>query len=278
MRQANGTHHICIFIDGLYEISEDPETMVAVIRTLQSAEVKVCLSSRPDRLYTDAFSSCAKHRLQDLTEPDIRSYVSKKLQPFIRTDSTNEVSKLLNSIVHKAQGVFIWVQLVVKALIKGLQNNDTLEQLQSRVESTPSDIKALYANMLSKINVAYRRDAARLFQMALAGLTESLLNVTLALYKVYEHKPDMSIHKILGYCRLTQERMPTICAGLLEVHLDEKDSIKLHSRVLTLPTGYNCSPETDEISLHERCAHVNFIHRPLSIFSADARRDNNSWR
>ena len=266
MRRAKGNCHICIFIDGLDEISGDSEGVIAAVQNMQSAGVKVCLSSRPDRSYVEAFHSCAKLRLQDLTEPDIRTYVSDKLQPFLPTEFAIEVSDIMDSLVAKAQGVFIWVQLVVKALVKGLQNNDTLEQLQSRVESTPSDIEALYANMLSKIDVAHRRDAARLFQMALAGLTRSLLDVTLVLYKVYEIRSETTILKILSYCRLTQDRIPTICAGLLEVHLDDEDSAGFNDRLLTFPAGYNCSAEKDEISVHERCAHVNFIHRTAVDF------------
>lgn len=273
MRRAKGSCHICVFIDGLDEISGDPEALIAAIKSMQSAEIKVCLSSRPDYLYTDAFSWCAKLRLQDLTEPDIRTYVSDRLQPFVRRESPHEVSDLMNSIVLKAQGVFLWVELVVIALIRGLRNNDTLEQLELRVNSMPSDIEALYAKMLSSIEVNYRRDAARLFQMALAGLTGSLLDVTLALYEVYERESDISIQKAQKYCRLTQDKLPTICAGFLEVHLDDEDSAGLYGRgMLSLPAGYNSSPERDETSIHERRAHIGFIHRTAVEFFGQSKQ------
>ena len=63
-----------------------------------------------------------------------------------------------------------------------------------------------------------------------------------------------------------QEKIPTICAGLLEVHLDDKDSTGVCSRFLTMPAGYDCFPEKAEMSLHERCANINFIHRTAVEF------------
>lgn len=278
MGQVQETCRICIFIDGLDEISGDSEAVLTAVERLQSADVKVCLSSRPDRSYVEAFRSCAMLRLQDLTEPDIRSYVSDKLQPFMPTEFAVEISYIMNSIVLKAQGVFLWVELVVKALLQGLKNKDTLKQLKTRVESLPSDIEALYSKMLSNINVAYCKHAARLFQMALAGLTGSLLDVALALYAVFDRRVEMTIYDLIHYSRLTEERIPTICAGFLEVHLEDKDSkgrsgkFRSDHYYLSLPIGYNCSLESADVSFYERYARVDFIHRTAVDFLRENRQ------
>ena len=120
IRQAQETCHICIFIDGLDEISEEPDVAIVAIKKMQSASTKICISSRPHRSYTDAFESFAKLRLQDLTEPDIRRYVVDKLQSSLPTESEDGISPILNLVVWKAQGVFLWVKLVVNELINGL--------------------------------------------------------------------------------------------------------------------------------------------------------------
>ena len=268
MRVAQKLCHMCIFIDGLDEISGDPNLLIEMIKSVHSGTVKVCLSSRPDRSYTDAFESCTKLRLQDLTEPDIRTYVQDKLQ----IESAHDVSKVLDSVVSKANGVFIWVQLVVKTLVNGLQNDDSLEQLQIRVESIPSDIEDMYARMLSKIEDCYRPEAALLFQLAITNLSESLLDVALALCKNFDHISDMSVGDALHSCRRTQERIPTVCAGLLEVHLEDKDSakgkgeLKMLEGYLTLPCRYTSSSEATEISYYERHARVAFLHRTAIDF------------
>ncbi len=272
MRLAQEMCHICIFIDGLDEISGDPDALIAMIRNLQSASVKVCLSSRPDRAYNDAFKSYPMLRLQDLTEEDIKTYVSDKLNPFLPSESSGGLSKVLGSVTRGAQGVFLWVELVVKSLIRGLQNDDSFEQLEARVDSTPSDIEALYAKMLSDIDVAYRPEAAVLFRMALNDMTGSLLNVSLTLCKAFECISEMSIVKALGFSIRTQARIPTVCAGLLEVHVKYGDYksgmgfVAPEAHHLTLRHRYECSPEMDKLSLLERHAPITFIHRTAIDF------------
>ncbi len=273
MRQAQGATRMCMFIDGLDEISGEPDVAIDVIKNMLSVDVKVCLSSRPDRSYTEAFSSCSTLRLQDLTERDIRRYVLDRLQPWLRTKSANDVSEVLSSVAWKAQGVFLWVELVVKDLIRGLKNDDTLEQLQARVRSTPSDIEALYAKMLSKIEVVYRRDAARLFRMVLKRGTHSLLDVVLALNNKFDQVSEISVQKALSFSDETEKRLPTICAGLLEVvHRKVEDSragweiSEFMNFDLSLPIRHACSSETAQMSILERYRCVTFIHRTALDF------------
>jgi predicted ATPase len=84
-------------------------------------------------------------RLQDLTHDDIRLYVNNKL-----TDNTQmqelcvedpaEAPKLVDEIVHKAQGVSLWVKLVVRSLMDGLTNGDHILDLQGRLREFPSEL------------------------------------------------------------------------------------------------------------------------------------------
>ena len=268
--------HTCIFIDGLDEVSGDPDTLIAMIDNLQSAKVKLCLTSRPDRSYTDAFSSYAMLRLQDLTEPDIRTYVWDELQPLLPADSSGTVSKICDNVVTKAQGVFLWVRLVVKGLIRGLKNDDNLDQLRIRVASLPSDIEALYIQMLDNIEIAHRPEAALLFSMALAGLTKSLMDVTFALSKEVYHMSTETLQDIMSRCIRTRQRMPTVCAGLLEFHLgklaESKHQVHFNQPCLTLPFRYISSVQTPELTLYERYAHVGFLHRTASDFLRDSKQ------
>lgn len=282
--QALGLCRLCIFIDGLDEIKGDPDMMISLITTIKSADVKFVLSSRPDRSYTEAFGSFAMLRLQDLTELDIREYVWERLEQWLHTESADDVSSVLNSIVLKAQGVFLWVELVVKTLIKGLENKDPIEQLQRRVELTPSGINALYAKMLSNIDVVYHPEAARLFQMALANLTRSLLNVALLLYEGFDRVPEISVQKALQWSGLTEKRIPTICAGLLEVYREDRDSAKgdghfrYQDHYLSLPIRYTCSSATADVSFYERYVHVGFIHRTAVEFLRQSKQAQRFWK
>ncbi len=271
IRLAQEICHICIFIDGLDEISGDPNALITMISNVRSASVKVCLSSRPDRAYTNAFKSYPMLRLQDLTDKDIRTYVSDKLKPLLPLESSGGLSNVLCSVTMRAQGVFLWVELVVKSLMRGLQNDDSFEQLEARVNSTPSDIEALYAKMLSDIDVAHRPEAAVLFQMALNDMTQSLLNVSLALCKAFDCVFETSAVKALEFSHRTEARIPTVCAGLLEVGIHGDSGkhevfIAPEDHHLTLPHRYKCSTEMDKLLFFERHVHVTFIHRTAIEF------------
>jgi hypothetical protein len=269
MGQLQQSCRICIFIDGLDEFIGDGEALIEMLKMLQSSELKLCLSSRPHRSYNDAFGSFAKLKLQDLTEADMRIFVSDKLQvPRLAIRSEN-VAEIIDTILGKAEGVFLWVDLVVKEVLKGLKNGDSLSQLDERLRLLPSDIEGFYAHMLGNIDKIYQKEAADLFQMALVDLTGSLLNVSLVLYKAFEQVPRMSIQDAIKHCDLTNKRIPTICAGLLEIHIDKEQS-EAHwegnPSYLCPPIRYGLSDELAEMSLYESSHHVHFIHRTFFDF------------
>ncbi|KAF6830555.1 small S protein [Colletotrichum plurivorum] len=56
-----------------------------------------------------------------------------------------------------AEGVFFWVFLVVKSLLKGLSYNDDLESLQQRVSEFPKDLDKFFKRMLDSIDGVHKR-------------------------------------------------------------------------------------------------------------------------
>lgn len=262
---------ICVFIDGLDEFSGDQDVLMRLIGKVQTADVKVCLSSRPYRSYREAFGSTAKLQLQDLTESDIKRYVSDKLHPLVKENSAKDIYYTFETIVYKAEGVFLWVELVVKDLIKGLKNDDTLEQLQERLELMPSDIEDLYAHMLSKIDKVYQTQAAKLFQMALLNLTGSLFTLALALFGRFNQVFDIGLSDTISYSEEAKRKIPTICGGLLEHRSRELLEHRSRERVrgtfrnadpsLSLVLPYAKSSELAEVEFLLNRTYVDFIHR-----------------
>ena len=265
LRQVQEVCRICVFVDGLDEFSGDQDMLIKLIGKVQTADVKVCLSSRPYRSYSEAFGSWPKLQLQDLTESDIKIYVSNKLDPFVKTNYRKGVYDIFDTVVYKAKGVFLWVELVVKDLIKGLKEDDTLEQLQERLELMPSGIEDLYAHMLSKIDKVYRTQAAKLFQMALSDLTKSLFTFALALFGRFDKVSDVCLSDTLSCIKEARNKIPTICAGLLEVHVwGERvrgGTFRSADPSLSLVIQYDESSELAEVKLFQNHASVDFIHR-----------------
>jgi len=159
---------ICLFLDGLDEC-RDGEDLVEFVEELAGmARLKICVSSRPEQLYLDAFSDKPKLRVQDLNRNDIYTVINEKFtsNPKVgRMAAKNPATldQLATSIERKAEGVFLWVHLAIKSLLRGFRNRDTLEILQRRLEELPDDIYGLYRNMLQrtgKDNVLYTQQAA----------------------------------------------------------------------------------------------------------------------
>lgn len=161
---------LCLFIDGLDEFDGDHEEMSELFKNITSANVKVCLSSRPWVVFEECFRGLPSLRLQDLTRPDIEIYVEKLLagnpafrrlavgHPLLTTAFTEE-------IVEKADGVFLWVVLVVRSLLNGIRNRDAILDLQLRLHRIPGELEPLYSHLLSLIEPEYLPWASRIFQI-----------------------------------------------------------------------------------------------------------------
>ncbi|KAI0183619.1 hypothetical protein EV127DRAFT_446473 [Xylaria flabelliformis] len=175
-----GDHRLLIFIDGLDEYSGEHDDLVSMIKALGTASnVKVCVSSRPWLAFSDAFSASPwKLYLQDLTKSDIRIFIHDKLEAhayFRRLSTRNQVAaeNLVTQITTRAQGVFLWVYLVVRSLVRGLTNADTIRDLQRRVDEVPQQLEDFFARILDSIDPFYMSRTARIF-LVLAHARSSL--------------------------------------------------------------------------------------------------------
>ena len=75
--------------------------------------------------------------------------------------------ELVEEVVSKAQGVFLWVFLVVRSLITGLTNADRITDLRRRLSLLPSDLESYFAHILATIDKFYEQQTAQTFQIAL---------------------------------------------------------------------------------------------------------------
>lgn len=161
---------ICLFIDGLDEYAGDHAELVKIIRRMAASDnIKVCASSRPWLDFYDAFGGSQwKLYLQDFTQQDIRQFVQDNLLDdlrFNKLQQRNKVAadKLASEITKRASGVFLWVFLVVRSLLRGLRNEDDISDLQRRLRELPSDLQEYFDRMLVTIEDVYKERAARLF-------------------------------------------------------------------------------------------------------------------
>lgn len=202
--------------------------------TLQGLQgVKLCVSSRPEQAYLHASSRVPKLRLQDLNEADIRLFIQHELvnNPNVQSltsDSREASQKIIPTLQAKAQGVFLWVRLVVKSLLRGLRHRDTIADLLKRVDRLPEDIDELYSYSLQRLGgdeEMYAREAAVFYELAKRGgltlLESCLINSPQLRHKYF----DLSTYATTQQRRIGRDidgdlistRINVYSAGLLEV-------------------------------------------------------------
>ncbi len=165
------TFGFCFFIDGLDEYDGDHEKMADYFSDLSSLPyIKFCITSRPLIVFKDSFATSPALRLQDLTSKDIEIYVKDKLNGHKRmkvltVKDPRSSNYLVHELIQKAEGVFLWVNLVVTTLLKGLGQRDGLPQLWKRLIFFPSELEQLYGHMLNLIDPIYMAEGARLFRI-----------------------------------------------------------------------------------------------------------------
>lgn len=227
----------CLFVDGLDEYDGDHETIAEFFKSIAALpNVKVCISSRPYLVYEDTFKGSPSLRLQDLTFQDIELYTIEKLQKNSRfqklaIEEPEQAPILIREIVMKANGVFLWVTLVVDSLLAGLRNRDDLSVLQQRLRALPADLEHLYEHMLKvRIESVYESQSSRIFQLVQA-VDEPLTVLSLALAldeklhkTIYTREEPLNGTEISEKCDTMSDRLKSRCAGLLEIRGTHQES------------------------------------------------------
>ena len=280
LQLASNSSYLCLFIDGLDEFEKDPHDLIDLIRDqVKGTKVKLCLSSRADPPFERAFGSANKLRLQDLTRGDIHKFATDKLHEDLKARShmlwdQDWAGRLVTELVSRAEGVFLWVSLAVKDLVRGLEDDDSPEQLKQRLSILPGEIEGIYANMLKQIDVVHWEEASRYLQVAVQRPGTSLVLFILASSKEVDeilNNPDKFPEmELVEISRRTQSRIKSTCVGFLEIHKYRKayDDISYKSKINI--RGEITDPQMFAFECNNK---VDWIHRTaLDFMKAPARK------
>ena len=220
---------VCALIDGLDEFIGEEELLLDVIRIFDTApQCKVCVSSRPEQAFRQEFRLCSQLRVQDLNHEDIVKTVAGKLSPHLRKYPTPsaEWQTLESIIVRKAEGVFLWLDLMIKILIRGVRNEDSYETLLSRLENTPDTVNGLYKHIWDSLDLDYKEERLGYFYTLLAAkeldadvsLTDLVCAGGEPRERVVQFDRDYFLsEQFNSACRRQETRLVACCGGLLEI-------------------------------------------------------------
>ncbi|KAI1331346.1 hypothetical protein F5Y16DRAFT_265632 [Xylariaceae sp. FL0255] len=168
----------CIFLDGLDE--QDPAENHSVLELIASLEaftnIKLCLSSRAKIIFKKTFQDRPNIQMHQLTHNSMRAYARKALaghENYLR-DLNKDITGLegfVCRIASSSNGIYLWTSLVLKSVLRGIQNGDSWETLETRVARYEPGLFSLYKNMWQHCNEdvpVYREQTAHLFSHFLA--------------------------------------------------------------------------------------------------------------
>jgi hypothetical protein len=164
-------------IDGLDEFDGDHEILAELFNEIISSSgrdgdisVKACVSSRPWVVFKEHFAGCSMLEVQNLTFNDIEIFVKERFWgnsafKALAEREPEAVIQLIKEIVVKAEGVFLWVHIVVRELLRGFRNRDSVPDLWKRLQAFPKDLEPLYRQIMSQIDPIYLVWASKAFQV-----------------------------------------------------------------------------------------------------------------
>lgn len=288
----------CFFIDGLDEYKEttreDYGDLVKLLFEwvdLAPHDVKMCVSSRELTIFETArfnLDPKLKLRLHQLTKKDIETLVRDRLSelsPSIEEgEKSLDLSSLTQAVIARADGVFLWVTLVLKSLREGWADGDTLPLLLEKVNSTPPELDDLFRELLMSVAGANKQRAYLMMAIALRLKDVNWNMSTLFCFFVTEfytpgfanEKEDLLLDQSDNDERIAtaRRRIMAYSKGLLEVtEHPVRVLVEPPVNVVFETTGEVWSENTGEVLsentrevLSEHTGKVTFAHRSVCDF------------
>ena len=256
VRHTADNMKFCFFIDGLDEyegcharrstVGEELADIAELVQSLASnPNIKVCASSRPWPVFMARFNEQKSYKLEihKHTMDNIRSYTTKNLE--FLTTRQEEYAFVIDEIVQRAEGVWLWVTLAIRDIRQMLENGDSLDelkdQLKDHLDRLPPDLDGFYQRMLDSTRTLYPEHAAKILLgsiyakkavPAIAFCTEEFTSLNTFYTSVNLAKNGSISYADSELIRL-QNRFNARCKDLLEVRIDTLSKItQTKNRVL----------------------------------------------
>ncbi|GIJ99621.1 hypothetical protein Aspvir_003622 [Aspergillus viridinutans] len=133
-------------------------------------EVNLCVSSRPLNYFRDKFKGCPSLAMQHLTQPDIDHYIEVRLGSSeaikeIKSLEEEAVEQLIFDLKSKAQGVFLWVILVVDQLLLTCRDEPHMKAVRRVFDSLPEDLAKPYDAIQQQTGLERLVGTSKLYQL-----------------------------------------------------------------------------------------------------------------
>ena len=162
---------LCIVIDALDECASDTDLVPLLLKAVDMKALRVFLTTRNT---FESYGVSSRLRVQTQTIPlhsttsDIRLFVESNTEslPTLGQDEEAGHENMINSIVQRSNGCFLWVRLVINEL----RRVHTATEVEKILEDAPADMDDLYIRILDNMSaLQYGKDLTRALLTWVAG-------------------------------------------------------------------------------------------------------------
>ena len=238
---------VLLFLDALDEYSGPPEMIAEFVQSLvqsipdSKTKVKILLSSRPWDAFVTSFGQQPGLKMHDQTKDDMRIFVldhlgtTHALAPSstpVEDSLDPTAGDLVSIIVDRAEGVFLWVRLVIKSLL-GAGPDVTTLQLKDLLQALPNGLEELYERTIERIPRTCRLEAFIVLEIVnRAPRNLSVQQVTgaasCALGKTFEDYAEILKKRFLSMDdEQAALQLKNLCGGLIETYRDGNEPTRV---------------------------------------------------
>lgn len=233
---------VCLFIDGLDEFDGETSDLKGLVvwveKLVETSPVKVCVASRPWRVFEEALEHRPHLLMEAFNFNDIQQYVWSRFNDDSNFRAKKQLNadfcnQLLDEIIAKAEGVFLWVRIVCTHLLEALSRGDLVGDLKRILNAVPVEMEKLYDHILDSLDLqdyaakyflllqtCMRRPEALIFSFAddIGGDNNFSLNM-----------PKASLTSAELYYRIIElrKRLNSRCRGLLSLTEEQLDPTEI---------------------------------------------------
>ena len=276
---------ICLFIDGLDEFEGNESTVIGLVKNIvdTSANVKICVSSRPWAAFERAFEDVPHILLQDLTRRDMVQYITDQLKTNKLTKdmvSNAHFADLLAAAVKQADGVFLWTSLAIRSITHDLRQRCTINDLQSQLAQLPSDLEDLFRHLLfgERVRGHLLEQQSHILQTMTArdkvcDFTRDETVRAISLYQMALAHTALSTQSNVSVCQCNMLTTQTLCrdfAKLLEDSCSHLIVLGGHDKSASRVQSRSAHTTNEDEIIREANRRVHYLHRTVRDFFASS--------
>ncbi|KAF2237239.1 hypothetical protein EV356DRAFT_496816 [Viridothelium virens] len=226
----------CFFIDGLDEYQPQEDHLKLVDRLKQITKytnVKLCVSSRVWTIFENAFGlNHQTIRLEEVTRDDMKKFARSRLSASdIETGQTNladwssKFDGLVDDIVDKAEGVFLWTHLVLSSMHDRMLAGIDPDGLRQCLREFPSDLEEYIRDLIwARINTTWlkgRSETAYALKFAMIMVEEDDVQEVLSYWLLLLSRDcdisERDFHKQLRLQCIEDEILSQMCRKTVQI-------------------------------------------------------------